>query len=334
MIDEARFMVIGGDGGNGRVSFRREKYVPKGGPDGGDGGMGGSVYIETDPNLNTLRFFAGKDRFEAEDGQGGKSKKQRGRNGKDIVLSVPAGTVVYDADTDQQVIDLCQAGTRHCLVAGGMGGKGNWYFRSSTNTTPRQAEKGEKGGQRRICLKLKILAQVGLIGLPNAGKSTLLSVLTMAKPEIANYPFTTLSPNLGVLKIPNKDDGLVIADIPGLIEGASKGKGLGTRFLKHIERCRLLVYVLYPEDQNLKLPAKEFSHELHKQKQKVSAELKAFNPSLLKVSSLTVINKSDLFSDEKARVVKAYFKTKKQDIIVLSAATKNNLGALVKKLLE
>jgi GTP-binding protein len=331
MIDEARFKVKAGDGGNGRVSFRREKYVPKGGPDGGDGGRGGSIYIKADANLNTLRFYAGKDRFEAKDGQNGGGSKEHGKDARNIILTVPVGTVVYDIKTKQQLVDLDKPKMQFCLAKGGEGGRGNWHFRSSTNTTPRFAEKGIEGEKKKIQLKLKVLAHIGLVGFPNAGKSTLLSVLTSAKPEIANYPFTTLSPNLGVMKTAGKD-GFVIADIPGLIEGASEGKGLGTRFLKHIERCKLLVYILCPEDNNLELQGKKFADALWKQKQKLKRELETFNPKLTKLPSLTVINKKDLFSDKQAKTVKSYFKTKKEDVTIISAVTHENTETLTRQL--
>jgi len=322
MIDEACFTIKAGDGGNGVVHFRRMKFVPKGGPDGGDGGNGGSVYIQTDPNLNTLRFFAGKDRFGAKNGEPGREKKMHGKNSEDVVLKVPVGTIIYDDETDQIIADLHKPDSRLCLAKGGRGGRGNWHFRSSTNTTPVEAEKGEKRELKKILLKLKILAQVGLVGLPNAGKSTLLSVLTRAKPEIASYPFTTLSPNLGVM------DGLIIADIPGLIEGASQGKGLGTQFLKHIERCLLLIYVLFPEDHELELGGKKLADQLWRQKEKIQNELKIFNPQLLQLASLTIINKKDIISDKQTKAIETYFKSKKEDILIISAATCENLEVL------
>lgn len=328
MIDEARFFVKAGDGGDGRVSFRREKFIPRGGPDGGDGGRGGSIFLETDSNLNTLRFYAGKDRFMAKDGQPGGRAKKHGKNSDNLVLKVPIGTLVLNAKTNKVLADLDRPGKRFCPVRGGHGGRGNWHFRSATNTTPRQAEEGKKGGQKELLLELKVLAQIGLVGLPNAGKSTLLSVLTEAKPKIANYPFTTLSPNLGVMKTPDRKDGLVIVDIPGLIEGASQGKGLGIRFLKHIERCRLIIYVLFPEDHNLELTDQKLAERLWEQKQEVWDELKAFNPHLLEVPNLVVINKKDLLSERQVRAIKAYFKAKKQTILLVSAVTKENLKAL------
>lgn len=328
MIDEASFLVKAGDGGDGRVSFRREKYVPKGGPDGGDGGKGGSIYLKTEDNLNTLRFYAGKDRFVAENGQKGGKAKRHGRNSQDIILKVPVGTMVYEYETNKLLIDLNQSNKSFCLVKGGQGGYGNFYFRSSTNTTPRTAEKGEKGEQKRIRLELKVLAQIGLVGLPNSGKSTLLSLLTRAKPKIANYPFTTLAPNLGVMDTSSQKDGLVIADIPGLIEGASLGKGLGIRFLKHIERCQLLVYLIYPEDNYLNLNGEIIAKRLLMQKQKVKKELKTFNPELLKLPKLTVVNKIDLLSEEQIQAIKAYFKLKKKMILCISCALRKNINLL------
>lgn len=332
MIDEARFLVKAGDGGDGIVNFRREKYVLKGGPDGGDGGDGGSIFLQVDAHLNTLRFFMGKDRFEAKAGQRGGRAKKHGKNSEDVVLRVPLGTVVTEAKTNKALVDLDQKKMRFCIVRGGRGGRGNWYFRSPSNTTPRQAERGRKGEEKEVMLKLKVLAQIGLVGLPNAGKSTLLSVLTKAKPEIASYPFTTLSPNLGVMEVGKNRDGLVIADIPGLIEGASKGKGLGIQFLKHIERCQVLVYMLYPEDQTLKLTGKKMGQQLWQQQEKVRNELKAFNPRLLKLPSLVVVNKIDLLGEKQRRAIKAYFKTKKQNLILISAVTKEGLEGLKRKL--
>jgi len=275
-----------------------------------------------------LRFYAGKDRFMAKDGQPGGRAKKHGRNSDNLVLKVPVGTLVLDAKTSKVLADLDQPGDHFCPARGGRGGRGNWHFRSATNITPRQAEEGKKGEQKELLLELKVLAQIGLVGLPNAGKSTLLSVLTEAKPKIANYPFTTLSPNLGVMKTPDRRDGLVIVDIPGLIEGASQGKGLGIRFLKHIERCRLIIYVLFPEDRSLELTDQKLAERLWEQKQEVQDELKTFNPHLLEVPSLVVINKKDLLSERQVRAIKAHFKAKKQTILLVSAATKENLKAL------
>ena len=316
MIDEVEFIVKAGDGGNGRVSFRREKYVPKGGPDGGDGGRGGSIYLVSSPHFNTLRWFAGKAQITAPSGGNGGSRKSSGANGTDIMLQVPLGTLVY-AD-GQLLADLAQPDQRLCLAQGGQGGRGNTRFKSATNQTPRTAEPGQEGDARRIRLELKLLAHVGLIGLPNAGKSTLLSVLTAARPKVANYPFTTISPNLGVMDLPDKSDSLIIADIPGIIEGASQGKGLGIKFLKHIERCRVLVYLLAPD----------LSQDLDRQFHQLQNELKVFNPKLLELPSLTVINKLDLLQDDQLKTLRVRFKT----AVFISAATHKNLDQLKDKL--
>ncbi|MCJ7827799.1 GTPase ObgE [Patescibacteria group bacterium] len=285
MIDEAKFIVRAGDGGNGSVNFRREKFVPKGGPDGGDGGKGGSVYFETDPGLNTLDYYAGKNLIEAESGGAGAKKKMKGKDGADLVLKVPVGTQVY---VDEKLMaDLDKPRQRLLIAHGGEEGLGNWQFRSSTNTTPLEAEDGEPGEERNISLELKVLAQVGLVGLPNAGKSTLLSVLTRAKPKIGSYPFTTLEPNLGVMERQGKT--LIAADIPGLIEGASEGKGLGIKFLKHIERCRVLIYVLFPQDEWLEKSAEELVVLMSGQLKTVQSELKEYKEELKDLPIILVV---------------------------------------------
>jgi len=298
MIDEAIFTAKAGHGGDGTVSFRREKYIPKGGPDGGDGGDGGSIYLTADPNLNTLRFFSGKTKFEADPGGRGTKQKRHGKNANDLTLMVPVGTQVYEIDvrgpTSQDppvggdvevgtsnwklLADLTQPHQRALIVQGGHGGRGNWQFRSSTNTTPREYEPGTRGEVKDIKLELKLLANIGLVGLPNAGKSTLLSVITKARPQIANYPFTTISPNLGVIDFNGGPTSLVIADIPGLIEGASAGKGLGIQFLKHIERCQLLVFVIAPLDHEINDSASKLSKSLLSQLNEVKNEMQAYNP--------------------------------------------------------
>ena len=333
MIDEAVFAVKGGNGGDGVVHFRREKYAPRGGPDGGDGGDGGSVYVVSDPNLTTLRFYSGKDRFAARHGQRGGKARKHGENGEDIELRVPVGTVVEvvsgrDASKGALFADLDRRDMRVCVARGGRGGRGNWYFRSPTNTTPRTAEPGTSGEARWLSLSLKVLAQVGLVGLPNAGKSTLLSILTAAKPAIAAYPFTTVSPNLGVLT--EYSASLVIADIPGLIEGASRGKGLGIAFLKHIERCELLVYVLFPEDWVLGgiLGERNIGETIWKQREQLRAELAAFSPRLLQLPALYVLNKIDLLSEEEIRSIRRFFRTKRVALIPISVATLSNIDGL------
>jgi len=328
MIDQVRLFIKAGDGGNGKVSFRREKFIPKGGPDGGDGGKGGSIYIKSNSNLKTLNLYAGKKKFKAKNGHPGGKAKKHGKDSPDIILQVPPGTVVINKVNNKEVVDLDLPEKHFLLAKGGRGGRGNWHFKSSTNTTPRFAEKGKNGESREIILNLKIIAQIGLIGLPNAGKSTLLSVLTRAKPKISDYPFTTLSPNLGVMEHSDKKDGLVIADIPGLIEGASRGKGLGIKFLKHIERCEFLVYVLYPKNDDLDKKDKDLIKSLVQQKKQVVTEIKTFNPHLLKLPSLTVINKIDLLEDGKRKEIKKSLKKEFKNLILISAATNENIDIL------
>lgn len=333
MIDEVIFSVKGGDGGDGSVHFRREKYVPRGGPDGGDGGDGGSVFFVSDPNLTTLRFYSGKDRFVAQKGRHGGKSKKHGEDGEDIELRVPVGTVVEvvsgkDAERGEFYADLKAGDMRVCVAHGGQGGRGNWHFKSPTNTTPRTAEPGTPGEARWLRLSLKVLAQVGLVGLPNAGKSTLLSILTAAKPAIAAYPFTTVSPNLGVLTANSAS--LIIADIPGLIEGASRGKGLGIAFLKHIERCELLVYVLFPEDWVLAgAPGeRKLGETIWQQQEQLRVELSAFSPLLLQLPSIIVLNKIDLLSDKEVTDIRRVFRDQRVALIPISAATLANIEAL------
>ncbi|MEO1336774.1 MAG: GTPase ObgE, partial [Myxococcota bacterium] len=241
-VDEASIYIQSGRGGDGGLSFLRERFRPKGGPDGGDGGKGGDVVVRVDPKMNTLLFFHKKVHFRAQDGAKGGSSNKTGATGDDVVLLVPPGTVVRDADTEQVLADLVREEDDLRVLVGGRGGRGNARFTTSANQAPRMAEKGEPGEERWLKLELKLIADVGLVGVPNAGKSTLLSVLTNAKPKVAAYPFTTIEPNLGVLYFDDRD--LVIADIPGLIEGASQGVGLGHDFLRHVQRTRLLVHLL------------------------------------------------------------------------------------------
>ena len=241
-IDEVDIQVHSGNGGNGRVSFRREKHVPYGGPDGGNGGMGGHIYIEGDENVNTLVNFRGRKVYQAEHGENGGVSQMDGKNGADLVLKVPVGTLIYDKENQKLLKDITRHGQKEILLSGGQGGLGNMYFKSSTNQAPRIAQEGDKGQSLSIHLELKLIADIALIGLPNAGKSTLISSISAARPKIADYPFTTLEPNLGVVKIGS--DSLVVADIPGLIEDAAQGKGLGIQFLKHIERTSALVHLV------------------------------------------------------------------------------------------
>jgi|YelNatPaOPRAMG01_1025707.scaffolds.fasta_scaffold00298_33 GTP-binding protein len=287
-VDRAKIYVKAGDGGNGCIAFRREKYVPKGGPAGGDGGKGGDVIIEADENLDTLLDFHYKRHYYAERGEHGKGKNQKGKDGKDLVIKVPVGTLIFDAETGELLGDLTSHGQRIVVARGGKGGRGNANFATSTRQTPYFAEKGEKGEERWLYLELKLLADVGLVGLPNAGKSTLLSKITNANPEIAPYPFTTKSPNLGV--VDRGDFTFTVADIPGLIEGAHENKGMGDEFLRHIERTSVLVFVL--DGSDLENPPQKAYEILQK-------ELSLYSPKLLEKPRIIVINKIDLPETQK-----------------------------------
>ncbi len=293
-IDRVRIWVEGGHGGDGCISFRREKYVPRGGPDGGNGGDGGDVILEVDPNLNTLIDYVFKRHFKAGRGAHGKGKNQTGRKGEDIILKVPPGTLVYE---DGKLLgELLTPGDRLVVARGGKGGRGNAAFRSSTNQAPRVAEKGQPGEKKSLILELKLLADIGLVGYPNAGKSTLLRRLTDARPKVAAYPFTTLTPILGTLIGTNRH--IVIADIPGIIDGAHMGKGLGIEFLRHIERTRLLLYVLDITQD----PVNQFTA--------LQDELREYNPLLLQKPYIIAINKIDLVPDYdtlKEQFPKAHF---------------------------
>jgi len=278
-LDEARIYVKGGDGGNGALSFRREKYVPLGGPDGGDGGRGGSVFLRVNRNENTLLQFAHKRHFKADRGGNGAGRKMHGRKGQDVVIDVPPGTVVT---TEAGLLaDLVQPGEMLLVGRGGRGGLGNVHFATSTNRAPRVAQKGEPGEEHWLNLELKTIADVGLLGLPNAGKSSLLAAISAARPKIAAYPFTTLSPNLGVAEV--EDLALVVADIPGLIEGAHRGVGLGYQFLRHVERARLLVHVV---DASAEEPEADY--------RTVRTELIEYDPALGERPTLVALNKMDL----------------------------------------
>jgi GTPase len=314
MIDYAKIIVTAGDGGNGKVSFRREKHAPKGGPDGGDAGDGGSVYLLVDKDLNTLVPYQFEKKFGAERGQAGGKAKRHGKDGQDLILRVAPGTEVSGPRGSFNMIKI----NEKVLVAqGGKGGRGNFYFRAPDRTTPMIAEPGVKGEVVELNLELKLLADIGLIGMPNAGKSTLLSVLTKARPKVASYPFTTLEPHLGVM-IVEKGKGLVIADIPGLIKGASTGKGLGIKFLRHVERCQVLVHVL----DGAKLLEK--GYDLLKDYKDIRGELKKHSSSLSQKPEIVVLNKIDVLSERQVEVVKKQFKK----VIGVSAATKENLDRL------
>lgn len=285
-FDEAKIEVIAGDGGNGAASFRREKYVPRGGPDGGDGGRGGSVWAIADRNLNTLIDYRYTRMFRAERGENGRGADCYGKGSDDIELRMPVGTVITDFSTGQPIADLDADGKRALVARGGQGGLGNLHFKSSTNRAPRQCTPGEEGERRELKLELRVLADVGLLGLPNAGKSTFIRAVSAARPKVADYPFTTLHPNLGVVRV-DHNRSFVIADIPGLIEGAAEGAGLGHRFLRHLQRTRLLLHLvdIAPFD-----PAADPVRDAHA----ILEELRKYDPSLLEKPRWLVINKLDL----------------------------------------
>ncbi len=315
--DEVKIKVVAGKGGDGCVSFRREKFVPKGGPDGGDGGDGGSVYIKVNPNLKTLSHIYPNETFKAGNGKHGRGKSQSGAKGEDIFIEVPQGTEVIDAETNKTIADLVNPDDVVLVAKGGKGGRGNEFFKSPTNQTPMKAEKGKPGEKKTIILRLKIVADVGLVGLPNAGKSSLLSALTRANPKIASYPFTTLHPNLGVVKL--YDSQLVIADIPGLIEGAHEGKGLGIDFLKHIERTKAIAYVLDVIDS----PEIAFKT--------LQNELKSYPVDLTQKPYLIVLNKSDLIAEDEKTSLKTLWEEEfKVPVFVVSAVSGENINELIK----
>jgi GTP-binding protein len=281
-VDRTKIFVRGGKGGNGCVSFRREKFVPKGGPDGGDGGKGGDVIFQVDGNMQTLYDFHYRFEFKADAGRGGQGAKKHGRKGQDLVVKVPPGTVVVDLATNQALEDLTGPGQQFVVARGGRGGQGNVHFASATHRTPRFAQTGEPGEEKHVLLELKLIADVGLVGLPNAGKSTLLARLSDAKPKIGDYPFTTLAPNLGLVRL-NETQRFVLADIPGLIEGAHLGKGLGHQFLNHILRTRILVVLIESQSED---PLRDY--------QILSKEMAEFSDELLAKPRMIAITKSDL----------------------------------------
>lgn len=290
LIDRAEIRVYAGDGGNGCVSFRREKRVPRGGPDGGDGGKGGDVVLIADPHLSTLLDYQYRQHYRADRGQHGQGKNRTGASGEDRVLRVPVGTTVRDADSGEQLAELLESEDRCVVARGGRGGRGNAAFATSTRRAPREAEPGEPGEERRLELELRLIADVGLVGRPNAGKSTLLAALSAARPKIAEYPFTTLEPNLGVLQLSGGRTA-VVADIPGIIEGAHAGKGLGLKFLRHIERTRLLAYVI-PVD----------SDDLQEEYRILQDELREYSEALLDKPHCVVLTKIDLLEDGSPRI--------------------------------
>ncbi len=326
-VDEIDIFVKGGDGGAGCISFRREKYVPRGGPDGGDGGDGGSVYLEADPALTTLLDYHYQRHYAAERGQHGQGSDCTGASGDDLVLRVPVGTVVTERQSGEVVGDLAQPGQRVLAVRGARGGRGNARFASSTDKAPRRADLGRPGPGRWLHLELKLLADVGVIGFPNAGKSTLVSRLSAAKPKIADYPFTTLQPTLGIARA-DADRAFVIADLPGLMPGAAEGKGLGHQFLRHTERTRLLVHLLDPDPNT--------GRDLLADLDAINAELRVYSAELAARPQLVVVNKADLLEGEGAADLRAAVERVRRrcaeagtPFLVISAATGHGLRELV-----
>lgn len=288
-IDEAKIYVIAGDGGNGSCSFLRLKFMAEGGPDGGDGGDGGSIYLQADEGINTLVDYRFTKTFEAQHGAKGRGRNCSGRAGEDMILRVPVGTMIYDDDTDEQIADLSEHGQVACVAKGGAHGIGNARFKSSVNRSPRRTIPGQPGDRRNLRLELKILADVGLVGMPNAGKSTLIRAISAARPKVADYPFTTLHPNLGVVRV-SQHRSFVVADIPGLIEGAAEGAGLGIRFLKHVMRTRLLFHMVDIAPADGADPVEVV--------QAITNELQKFNPELLEKERWLVLNKIDLVHED------------------------------------
>jgi len=323
-IDEAIITVQSGNGGRGCVSFRREKYVPRGGPDGGDGGKGGDVILKSTSRLRTLYPFQFKRQFRAQNGAHGQGQQKTGRNGNDLIIEIPPGTVVKDADTNEILKDFTAAGESYSVVKGGKGGLGNARFKTSTNRTPRYAQPGEAGQNCELKLELKLLADVGIIGLPNVGKSTLLSNISAATPKIGNYPFTTLTPTLGVVET-GWAEPFIVADIPGLIEGAHQGAGLGIRFLRHIERTRILIHLLDAQAIDPQRPLADY--------ETVNRELKFFNPQLAQKSQIVVLNKMDLPGADTAAAA-LMDAMDDQPVILISAIKKNGIEKLISRIVE
>ena len=321
-LDQVKIYVKAGNGGDGSASFRREKFIEYGGPDGGDGGNGGSVILKAEQNLNTLIDYRYQQHHKAKRGDNGAGQNRTGKSGEDLILKVPLGTQVFEEDNKTLIFDFIKIGEEFIAASGGKGGLGNTRFKSSTNRAPRKFTKGTAGEEFTIWLQLKTIADIGIIGLPNAGKSSLLAAITNANPKIANYQFTTLNPNLGVASYDNKE--ITIADIPGLIEGAHKGTGLGTQFLKHIERCKSLLHMIDITNEDLKKSYKQ-----------IKDELKNYSSKLIKKKELIVLNKIDLINeDEIKKIVKDFSKNVKSEIIVLSTLEKKSISRIKSKLIS
>jgi GTP-binding protein len=324
-IDYAEIEIKAGDGGNGAVTFRREKYVPKGGPSGGNGGKGGDIIIEAHHNLSTLLDFKYKKKYKAQNGEDGGNSLKDGKNGRNVVIKVPVGTMIKDAETDRIIADLDQDEKSIIVSKGGKGGKGNSNFATPTNQAPRFAENGKPGEQKKIILELKLIADVGLVGFPNSGKSTLISVISAARPKIADYPFTTLEPVLGIVSYKNYQS-FTVADIPGIIEGAHEGKGLGHKFLKHIERTKMLLFLIDITSENYR-----------KDLEVLNNELKSFSEVLSNKKKIIALSKADLLEDEKLQKIKKK-KIRSSDLLpgmnstpvfIISSVTKYGLDELL-----
>lgn len=325
-IDYAKIIIGSGKGGNGAITFRREKYVANGGPDGGDGGKGGSVYFQVDLGLNTLIDFKYKKKYLAKDGEAGSGNRCNGKKGEDLYIKVPQGTVIKDEETGKVIADLSEVGQMECVLKGGKGGKGNVHFATATRQIPNFAETGEPGVEKTVILELKLIADVGLLGFPNVGKSTLLSRMTTATPKIADYHFTTIEPNLGVVKLDNGET-FVMADIPGLIEGASEGVGLGLKFLRHVERTRLLLHVIDVAGTEGRDPIEDFNI--------INKELESYSAKLAKKLQIIAANKVDVLQDEKNyKRLEALAKEKGYEIFKISAVTGEGLKELFYRISE
>jgi GTPase len=320
-LDEARIFVKGGDGGNGCMAFRREKFVPRGGPSGGDGGQGGSVYIESTQRHNTLIHFRYNREFKAQRGRHGEGSNCHGANGEDVVIKVPVGSQVFDEDTGELLHDFTRPDEQILIAAGGRGGYGNAHFATSTNRAPRRHDPGQLGGERRLRMQLKLLADVGLVGFPNVGKSTLISRISAARPKIADYPFTTLVPNLGVVAV-NEEHSFVVADIPGLIAGAHLGQGLGVQFLRHVERTRVLLHLVDVSETSGRDPLNDL--------QVINQELEAFSPALLPKIRFVVATKVDIANDpSRLDALADYCRRQQIHFLKISSVTGQGIPELV-----
>lgn len=323
-VDEVIVTLKAGNGGDGCMSFRREKYIPKGGPNGGDGGVGGDVILECDTNVDDLTDYLFKKHYKAQNGSAGMGSDKQGPNGEDLVLKMPAGTVVIDIETGRKVLELLEHGERVVLLKGGQGGLGNPHFKSSTNQAPRETTPGQKTEEKQFKLDLKVIADFGLVGFPNAGKSSLVNALTNSRRKTAAYPFTTKNPMIGVIEYPEVFDVVRIADIPGLIKGASENRGLGHRFLKHIERCRLLAYIIDMSGIDGRDPLEDYAV--------LQSELKAFNPQLLEREHFVIGNKIDL--EESAENIRRFEKKYKTKIIPISCLENKGIDELKSKIYD